>query len=73
MSKDSCGSDFFSAHGKLLGLIDGTLTWTSVESDDSGQAERSRAFKELHHLSPAGQLSMLQLGRKSGTLVTNIV
>ena len=73
MSKDSYGSGFFSAHGKLLGLIDGALTWTSVESDDLGEAERSQAFKELHHLSPAGQLSMLAVGRKAGTFVTNIV
>ena len=53
MSKGSCRSGFFSAHGKVLGLIDTALAWTLVESDDLGQVARSQLFKELHHLSPA--------------------
>ena len=36
MSKDSCRSGF-SAHGKVLGLIDRALAWALVESDDLGR------------------------------------
>ena len=73
MSKDSRRSGFFSAHGKILGLIDRALAWTLVESDDLGRVARSQFFKELHHLSPASWLSMLAAGRRAGTLVTNVV
>lgn len=73
MSKDSRRSGFFSAHGKVLGLIDRALAWPLVESDDLGRVARSQLFKELHHLSPASWLSMLAAGRRAGTLVTNVV
>lgn len=73
MSKDSRRSGFFSAHGKVLGLIDRALAWTLVESDDLGRVARSQLFKELHRLSPASWLSMLAAGRRAGTLVTNVV